>query len=593
MKLKNFDIEHPHHSNYTITDGTPLYNYQYEACKIVLKDFTSKTKNDNYGKTNILKIPTGDGKTFISEFLVSNIIDSNKKKKTIFLCSPLTEVLEDLKEKIKELVNSRDDIEAFFDKDYPGVDNIKSYDKNHSMDIHEIFVFSDKWAEFSKNYNCLPKECDFLIRDESKGVNSSNPDDAREYLGEYNYQGEWYKRLISFGGYTLVLNATPTNAQIMGNDFNILNIEVEDNYWKKPFLNEVCALYAETPQYKKQELKRFLYDFLVKNITFRYRVNRIQFVPLTKKKKKSAIIKCSTSAALLGLTTSEVESIIIEYNQELTGQEFDIIDPKTNQIVKYKYEGDLLNPMIKDINNPNSLFRINKDVYKENILIVCELGTYGVNVKNCSHLFLIRDSMSQHIGKTYTAEQLFGRLKRNLWNDWIFMLDDMLSTTIDIKDYEWIRDTFMDVASKNLWYLKTNVNENAFHRFDQEMPNRQQISDTIDDLVLNLFKYLPSDKDVMVSTGDSEDRNYSNQRNDKCDSCNNLIFDIHYEKLIQKGHGKVTARGYAIKDIMDNGHRHTKDDDTQRSICKSCHAIETRENKHYLASDNPERKEVA
>ena len=172
------------------------------------------------------------------------------------------------------------------------------------------------------------------------------------------------------------------------------------------------------------------------------------------------------------------------------------------------------------------------------------------------------------------------------------MLDNMLKNDIDVKDWGWVIDTYMNVASKTLWSLTTKVTENAFSNFIQEIPSRQEVRDTLDDLVLNLFKYLPSDKDVMISTGDSEDRNYSNERNEKCDLCDNLIFDIHYEKLVQRGYDKVTAKVYAIKDMMDNGHKHTRDDGTQRSICKSCHAIESRENNHHLASDNPERKEV-
>ena len=207
-------------------------------------------------------------------------------------------------------------------------------------------------------------------------------------------------------------------------------------------------------------------------------------------------------------------------------------------------------------------------------------------------MFLLRDTKSQHIGKTYTAEQLFGRLKRNLWNDWIFMIDQMLESKIDLIDYDWIRDTFMNVASKNLWFLQTNVNNNAYRNFISEMPDRKQIAETIDDLVLNLFKWIPEDKDVMSSDGNGGDRNYSNERSTECDSCNNLIFDVHYEKLIQRGYSKVTAITYAVKDIMQNAHTHTRDDGTQRSLCISCHAIETRENKHYLSSDNLDRKKV-
>ena len=590
MKLKHLN-KHPHHGTSTISDGTPLYIYQEEACYVVIKDIKSKNKKDNKGHINILKIPTGDGKTFITEQIVRLILDLDTKNKTIFLCSPLLEVLEDIKVKMISLRDSRDDIMLFFDKEERGVDEIRSYDKNHLMDVHKIFVFSDQWAEH--NHYFLPEKCDFLGRDESKGATASSSEEAYHAFREYNWQGKWYNRLISYGGYVLLLNATPTDAQIVSKNFNILDIDVGLNLWKKPFLNEHVGLYAESKDYKEHELKRFIYDFLHKNLTYRYRVDLIGNESLTKHKKKSAIIKCSTSHAHHGLLTWEVRNIIEEYNEELKGTVFNITNPRTKEVIKHKYEGDLLCPMIKDKDNEGKLKYINSFHYKENILIVCELGTYGVNVKNCSHLFLLRDSKGQHIGKTYTAEQLFGRLKRNLWNDWIFMIDKMLDIdSIKVEDYDWIRDTFMDVASKNLWFLRTNVNDNAFCNFTLEMPDKKEIQDTVDDLVLDLFKWKPDSNGVMVSTGSSEDRNYDDVRFEKCDCCDNLIFDIHYEKLIQRGYSKVVSMTYAIKDIMQNAHRHTRDDGTQRSICFSCHAIETRENKHYLVSDHPDRKKV-
>ena len=89
MKLKHLN-KHPHHGTSTISDGTPLYIYQEEACYVVIKDIKSKTKKDNKGHINILKIPTGDGKTFITEQIVRLILDLDTKNKTIFLCSPFT-----------------------------------------------------------------------------------------------------------------------------------------------------------------------------------------------------------------------------------------------------------------------------------------------------------------------------------------------------------------------------------------------------------------------------------------------------------------------------------------------------------------------
>ena len=598
MKLTNFkNIEHPHHSNTCTSIGLPLYNFQDEARIAVIDDLKQILNSKKKKKLNILKIPTGDGKSFITEVLVRDVLfiiqEAKNKKAIIYLTSPMIEVIEELKSKMLELARSDNSIELFFDKEERNARQIKHYRKGSLNETHKIFVFSDQWAINEKNSNLLTEKPDFIIRDESKGANASTEDEARIYFGDYKWGGVWYEKLMSYGGYALCLNATPTAAQKSSRNFNILNIEIKQNLWKKPFLDSHCLLIAETPSAKKSEIKRFLRSFLQFQIQNNYNIKLINDNKLNDYKKKTAIIKCSGENSPRGLLTTEVFDLIKKLESKLINTKFEIIDPRTEEIVNITYEGGLLCPMIKDSNyTENSIDFINNPNHPENILIVCELGTYGINVLNCSYMFLVRDSKHQHIGKTYSVEQLFGRLKRNQWIDWIHMLDNMLKNDIDVKDWGWVIDTYMNVASKTLWSLTTKVTENAFSNFSQEIPSRREVRDTLDDLVLNLFKYLPSDKDVMISTGDSEDRNYSNERNEECDLCDNLIFDIHYEKLVQRGYDKVTAKVYAIKDMMDNGHRHTRDDGTQRSICKSCHAIESRENNHHLASDNPERKEV-
>ena len=169
------------------------------------------------------------------------------------------------------------------------------------------------------------------------------------------------------------------------------------------------------------------------------------------------------------------------------------------------------------------------------------------------------------------------------------MVDAMIDSKIDLKDYEWVRDTFIDVASKNVWYLKTEVDDATFSNFSLEMPSKTETIKTVDSLVNNYFD-LPWTKKMMISTGDSADRNYADVRNAECDLCDNSMFDLHYEKLIKRGHGEVVATGYTIQDIIQNGHTHTRDDGTQRPICYSCHAIESREEEHWRKSDDPKRK---
>ena len=594
MKLNHIE-KHPHHGKYKTSDGISLYHYQDDAVDTIVNDYLSKTRED-YDVVNILKVPTGGGKSLINEVAIDKILDCEKlsydgtKHKTIFLVCPLKEILGHLKDMATNSAKSRDDVVLYFDSEDRYAELIENYNKDKSLNAHKIFVFSDKWAE--SNHHKLPDCCDFICRDEAKGVNVSSEEEAIDYLGEYKWKGKWFGRLKEFGGYILVLNATPSDAQKESSSFNILDIKVERNVWQKPFLNESHGLNAETVREKEQVVKNLCDDFLEKNLFFRNRVKLTGSKKLMKYLKKTMLIKCSTSNALQGLLTTDVKDIIEKYNKELIGKKFTFTDPKTKKEIEIEYKGDLLVPVIKDDDNPQSIRPINSNLADENILIVCELGTYGVNIHNLSHICLLRDTQNQNIGKVFIAEQLFGRMKRNLWIDWIYAIDAMLDSDIDLKNYEWIRDTFIDVAGKSVWYLKTDVNDAAFANFSSEMPSKTETIKNFDSLVKNDFDSLPKDKDMIISTGDSADRNYADVRSAECDLCDNSMFDLHYEKLIKRGYGEVVATSYTIKQIMENAHTHTRDDGTQRSICKSCHQIETMENKHYLASDHPDRKKV-
>ena len=594
MKLNHIE-KHPHHGKYKTSDGISLYHYQDDAVDTIVNDYLSKTRED-YDVVNILKVPTGGGKSLINEVAIDKILDCEKlsydgtKHKTIFLVCPLKEILGHLKDMATNSAKSRDDVVLYFDSEDRYAELIENYNKDKSLNAHKIFVFSDKWAE--SNHHKLPDCCDFICRDEAKGVNVSSEEEAIDYLGEYKWKGKWFGRLKEFGGYILVLNATPSDAQKESSSFNILDIKVERNVWQKPFLNESHGLNAETVREKEQVVKNLCDDFLEKNLFFRNRVKLTGSKKLMKYLKKTMLIKCSTSNALQGLLTTDVKDIIEKYNKELIGKKFTFTDPKTKKEIEIEYKGDLLVPVIKDDDNPQSIRPINSNLADENILIVCELGTYGVNIHNLSHICLLRDTQNQNIGKVFIAEQLFGRMKRNLWIDWIYAIDAMLDSDIDLKNYEWIRDTFIDVAGKSVWYLKTDVNDAAFANFSSEMPSKTETTKNFDSLVKNVFDSLPKDKDMIISTGDSADRNYADVRSAECDLCDNSMFDLHYEKLIKRGYGEVVATSYTIKQIMENAHTHTRDDGTQRSICKSCHQIETMENKHYLASDHPDRKKV-
>ena len=204
----------------------------------------------------------------------------------------------------------------------------------------------------------------------------------------------------------------------------------------------------------------------------------------------------------------------------------------------------------------------------------------------------VRDTV-RHLGKEYTITQLLGRLARNKLIDNIFLCDKIVSANPDIKHFSLIKRALMNVTKKSaILFSCVTINDNALQAFADKMPNEQEMSDIIDKILLDYFNWIPDDKDMMNSSGSNIKRSYKNTRTDKCSVCDNAVFDAHLNKLLEQGKPLVEATFWTIKDIMQNAHTHTRDDNTQRPICNSCHAIETRENKHYLASDHPDRKKV-
>ena len=148
----------------------------------------------------------------------------------------------------------------------------------------------------------------------------------------------------------------------------------------------------------------------------------------------------------------------------------------------------------------------------------------------------------------------------------------------------------MNVTKKSaILFSSVTINDNALEAFADKLPNEQEMSDKIDKILLDDFGWIPQDKNMMNSSGSDIERSYEDRRTDKCSVCDNAMFDLHENKLIDDGHSLVEARFLSIKQFMHNGHTHTRDDETQRSICYSCHMIETMDHKHYLPSDHPDR----
>jgi len=130
MKLNHIK-QHPHHGKYQTSGGITLYRYQDDSVDIILNDYLSKTRED-YDVVNILKVPTGGGKSLISEVAINKVLDCEKlsydgtKYKTIFLVSPLKEVLGPMKDMALDIEKNRDDVVVHFDFEERGAESIEN-----------------------------------------------------------------------------------------------------------------------------------------------------------------------------------------------------------------------------------------------------------------------------------------------------------------------------------------------------------------------------------------------------------------------------------------------------------------------------------
>jgi len=639
MKLKNLD-KHPYHTDIMTHAGYPLYDYQKEIIDKLDCDYLNYLENNkvdvqrytvdgaiNGNVKRMVTLGTGGGKSFISPYIMKSFgqrysenrkhLPSAKRKESIsVITSALKEVLVEHKKDVLKFTDSDQgkDFEVLVDKCPEGsLTNVKTIDEyiDGKLNVegkHLILIFTHKWLE--NNIERLEKlNIDFVIIDEARALNYANDEEARkEGDTVFNKEGirtknqTWWKNAERLSNYIVILNATPSTAHAENEygHYKLIETAHSDMSWRQPWLDITNTNTSNKSKIQKEEkIVKDMYDHLVQQLQHLHLVDCIEErYPIIKgliHRHLHALIKCSSSKSSKtgGITVDEVEKLLIELNKKLLGTMIRIYDYFKGEYISVKYDNSLINPMIKDNRNKTSIDNINDPSYKDNVLLVCELGSFGINIGYLSLLIYLRDS-NRHKGKEYTITQLLGRLARNGLIDNIFLCDLIVTINPSIDDYKFIKQAFMNLTRKKVsLFDNVTINDKALDKFKERLPNEADMSHTIDDILLNRFKWTPHDKTSMSSDGQGTERFYIDERDKECRVCDNVYFDIHFKKLIELGHSHMEATYFTIKDIMDNGHRHTKDDDTQRSICKSCHAIETRENKHYLASDNPERKEVA
>ena len=630
MKLKHLN-KHPHHTDLMTHHGYPLYDYQKELLDMIDSDYTLFLENGEEdtlrntiegpiigNKKRMATLGTGDGKSFTTPYAIKKMAEQyflRKNKYSIsVVTSALSEVLVDHKKELLKFADSeqgKDFVILMGGHPPDPLIKIKTIDdyldgKLNIEGKHIILIFTHKWLE--NNVNRLKKiNINFIIIDEAKAFNYGNNDEARREGdrifgkdGTRKKKMTWWNNIESLNAYTIILNATPSIAHEENKfgHYGLFQVPESDKSWKQPWL-EISN--RDTSNYSKaQKIEKIVEDmkeYLVMQLQHNHLVDCIEKrYPIAKDKISRhihAMIKCSSSKSKSsGLTVEDVNQLLIDLNKSLLGQKIKIWDYFEQKFFEVTYDNSLINPMIKDNKNKTSIDNINDPEYKDNVLLVCELGTYGINIGFLGLLIYIRDS-KRNLGKEYTITQLLGRLARNGFVDNIFLCDLIVEINPNVEDNRNVKQAFMNLTRKKVSLFDSCViNDKALEKFKEKLPDEKDMSNTIDEILLEHFKWIPKDKKTMSSDGKGDERFYIDKRYKDCDICDNAIFDIHYNKLIEEGFNQIEAMYYTIKDIMDNGHTHTSDDGTQRSICKSCHAIETRKNKHYLPSDHPDRKKV-
>jgi superfamily II DNA or RNA helicase len=425
--------------------------------------------------------------------------------------------------------------------------------------------------------------------------------------GEKDPLLSWWKSIQSLTAYIVVLNATPSEAHQVNyyNNYEVLDFDDESKDWKHPWLETPVKLVSvQSKAQKKKIIEDNVMEFVVHQMEHNQLLDYLEEVcPMmndlwSKLRLQTAMIKLDRESKdskgkvkknTKALSVNEAKHLLEDLNEELKETKIKIYDYVQEKYIEKEYDTDLICPVIKDQKNNTSLDRINNAKYKDNILLVCELGTYGINIPSLSMLIGVRDTY-RHLGKEYTITQLLGRLARNVLVDNYFLCDKIVSSNPDMKHFPLVKRALMNVTKKSaILFSSVTINDNALEAFADKLPNEQGMSDKIDKILLDDFGWIPQDKNMMNSSGSDIERSYEDRRTDKCSVCDNAMFDLHENKLIDDGHSLVEARFLSIKQFMHNGHTHTRDDETQRSICYSCHMIETMDHKHYLSSDHPDR----
>jgi len=609
-----FKILNPHLTNIKTYSGIYLRNYQLIADKIV-KDFIKGLKDTSYqNKLNeyfrILQLETGGGKTFLIQYILEKIIKAYVKFKsengTIIIKAPRNELLEVFQKDIEQHL-----IEGL-KKDGYNVTLYSSLTQGYSYDLHsydtnakgiKIIIITDQKNNISDFVNNNVDDLFFAIRDEGIGLDSDNEENAKRIDGIFKAEFIWHDKFNKLPGFKLVLNATPSASQKMRFEANDIHIYKENSKkdWIKPIIGITEVPYID---YKNrlglEELLKDGLDCFIKD-TLEINYNKDILKIFTYKNfKPCLLIKGQKDDDLdYHISVDDVLKFVHKIDDEYSSKkkEFEVENYLTGEKVKVKYPGNnilgfsLLHPNISSEKYKYDLQKLNDSSFKDNILIVCELGTYGINVPNLTHSIFLRPS-ERHEGRVGGVSQFLGRLKRNPFIDDYYLAQIIANSDIkNIDEYKAVKRFYLKCLMKNVFIPHTRNNSTAIDEFEDSLVSYRNKSDAIDDILLDNGYMVGWKSKIVNSKSSNRNVNYLDIRTAVCafPGCDTNVVVTMREVFMQDYNlDPIAANELSIKSVMENAH--IKDTDGKvRCLCFMHHKAETVMKKHYLPKNHPDR----
>lgn len=614
IKEQLFKVVNPHLTNIKTYSGIYLRNYQLIADKIV-KDFIKGLKDTSYqNKLNeyfrILQLETGGGKTFLIQYILEKIIKAYVKFKsengTIIIKAPRNELLEVFQKDIEQyliegLKNDGYNVTLYSSLMQGWAFDLTSYDTT-TKGI-KIIIITDQKNNISDFVNNNVDDLFFAIRDEGIGLDSDNEENAKRIDGIFKAEFIWHDKFNKLPGFKLVLNATPSASQKMRFEANNIHIYKEDTKkdWIKPILGVTEVPYID---YKnrlglEELLTNGIDSFIKDTLELNYNKNILKSFTLKNFKPVLLIKGQKDDDKDYHISVDDILKFVCKIDEKysLKRKEFEVENYLTGEKIKIKYPGSealgfsLLHPNISSEKYKYNLQNLIDPSFKDNILIVCELGSYGINVPNLTHSIYLRPS-ERHIGRVGGVKQFLGRSKRNPFTDDYNLAQIIANTDIkNIDEYKAVKRFYLKCLMKNVFIPHTKNNLTAIEEFENSLVSYRNKSDAIDDILLN-SGYMIGWKSKMVnSKSNNRNVNYLDVRNAVCafPGCETNVVAIMREVYMEDYHlDPITANELSIKSVMENAH--IKDTDGEiRCLCVMHHKAETIMKKHYLPKNHPER----